>query len=34
MQAFGGFDQAVGLAQGVQGFQVTDFQHRGLHEKY
>ncbi|MCY1461064.1 hypothetical protein D9M71_786840 [compost metagenome] len=29
VQAFGGLDQAVGFAQGVQGFQVTNFQHRG-----
>ena len=32
VQAFGGFDQAVGFAQGVQGLQVTDFEHQGLHE--
>ncbi|MNP53359.1 hypothetical protein D3C76_1478290 [compost metagenome] len=29
VQAFGGLDQAVGFAQGAQGFQVTNFQHRG-----
>ncbi|MCY1292569.1 hypothetical protein D9M68_541010 [compost metagenome] len=30
VQALGGFHQAGGLAQGVQGFQVADFQHGGL----
>jgi len=28
VQALGGFHQAVGFAQGVKGFQVTDFEHR------
>ncbi|MNH18734.1 hypothetical protein D3C79_784510 [compost metagenome] len=32
VQPFGGFNQAVGFAQGVQGFQVANFQHRVLHE--
>jgi hypothetical protein len=32
VQALGGFNQAVCFAQGVQGLQVTDFQHWGLHE--
>ncbi len=32
VQAFGGFNQAVGFAQGVQGLQVTDFEHQDLHE--
>jgi hypothetical protein len=27
VQAVSGVDQAVGLAQGVQGFQVADFEH-------
>ena len=27
VQAFGGFDQAVGFAQGVQGLEVADFEH-------
>lgn len=29
VQALGGLHQAVGLAQGMKGFQVTDFQHKG-----
>jgi hypothetical protein len=28
VQAVGGIDQAVGFAQGMQGFQMTDFKHR------
>ena len=32
VQALGCFHKAVGLAQGVEGFQVADFQHRELHE--
>ncbi len=32
VQAFSGFHQAVGFAQGVQGLQVTDFEHQDLHE--
>ncbi|MNR29752.1 hypothetical protein D3C85_1471590 [compost metagenome] len=27
VQAFGGLHQAIGLAQGMQGFQVADFEH-------
>ncbi len=33
VQALGGFHQAVGLTQGMQGFQVTDFEHQRLHEQ-
>ncbi|MNK70642.1 hypothetical protein D3C87_900720 [compost metagenome] len=33
VQTVGGIDQAVGFTQGVQGFQVTDFKHRRLHEE-
>ncbi|MNJ71020.1 hypothetical protein D3C77_675200 [compost metagenome] len=32
MQALGSFDQTVGLAQGVHGFEVANFQHQRLHE--
>ncbi|MCY1183119.1 hypothetical protein D9M73_237130 [compost metagenome] len=33
VQPIGGIDQAVSFAQGMQGLQVTDFKHRGLHEE-
>jgi len=33
VQAVGCIHQAIGFAQGVQGLQVTDFKHRGLHEE-
>jgi hypothetical protein len=33
VQAVGGIDQAVSLAQGVQGFQMTDFKHCWPHEE-
>ncbi|MNE60066.1 hypothetical protein D3C80_1551900 [compost metagenome] len=33
VQAVGRIHQAIGFAQGVQGLQVTDFKHRGLHEE-
>ena len=32
VQAIGRIHQAVGFTQGVQGLEVTDFKHRGLHE--
>jgi len=33
VQTVGGIDQTVGLAQGMQGFQMTDFKHGWPHEE-